>query len=767
MLQVQNVTDRVNTVSALFLGLTSSCAACHDHKFDPISQKEFYALGAFFNNSQDPPFDDEESAFFPTITLPKDDQRDAATALLKQRSVVQSKLGTRRARSDLLDAWLAAPNARAVSEDRLVARFRFDEGKGDIVHNTAPGAQPAEYKTEGITPHWGELLKHWLSMRLAAPTELRLGQLGDFDTGDAFTVAGWFKPRVGRGTKKGTLIARTAMGEGNRGWEMVWDDGTAPDFPKLRRWPEGRLMINLAHDGANAISVRAPKVISRIEWSHLAFSYDGSGTAAGMRLFINGEPQQIEVLRDRLQGSIRTGVPLQLSHRTNGTGKNVENSPLVETAFQDLRIYARRLDDDEVRRTVDEDFVAELLTRPRGRWSTNDRHTLSTFYFDHIDHDAIALREQLAQLDAKLEEATKGGVPAFVMREHDQLPMAHVLERGEYQRLKQRVLADVPAFLPPLPAGVKHDRLAFARWLVSPEHPLMSRVTVNRMWQELFGTGLVSTPGDFGTVGARPSDAALLDWLAVDFRESGWDVKRFYKQVLMSATYRQSARATPALIERDPANRLLARGPRFRLDGEMIRDSALAAGGLLREQIGGPAVNIYQPPNLWEIMSMDGSNTRTHVPGKGDALYRRSLYTFWKRTAAPPAFTTFDAPARESCIIQRERTDTPLQALAALNAPDFLEAARHLAARAMHAVQDDARMDFMAARVLTQPLSERDRRVLRGTFERMRSEFTEQEARDYLRVGDSRPDTSLPVIDLAAWSVVASQLMNTDAALNK
>ena len=353
------------------------------------------------------------------------------------------------------------------------------------------------------------------------------------------------------------------------------------------------------------------------------------------------------------------------------------------------------------------------------------------------------------------------------MRDRDSLPMGHVLERGEFRKLKERVLADVPAFLPTLPGGVRHDRLALARWMVSAENPLVARVTVNRMWQELFGTGLVSTPGDFGVAGARPANFALLDWLAVDFREHGWDVKRFYKQVVMSAAYRQSAKATPALLERDPANRLLARGPRFRLDGEMIRDGALAASGLLVERLGGPSVNICQPAGMWEALSMDGSNTRTHERDKGEGQYRRSLYTFWKRTCAPPLFATFDAPLREVCIVQRERTDTPLQALVALNAPDFLEASRHLAARAMRLPAPEQRIDFMATWLLTKPLAAKDREVLRATFDKFNHDFSEADARAFLMNGDSALDASLPVIEWAAWTVVASQLLNTDQALNK
>lgn len=768
-LQFRNTSDRVNTVSTLFLGLTAGCATCHSHKFDPISQKEYYALGAFFNNSLDAPFDDEEPTYFPTITLPPEEKREEAGKILKQRAAVEARLAARVGRTDLVDEWMATAKTTPAPTDGLVAHFRFDEGQGEAVHNSAPGAMPAEFSTAKMPPIWGELEKHWAGLRLAAASELRLGQIGDFERGDAFTVAGWFKPRVGRGTKRGTLVSKMSVSEKNRGWDLFWDDGAGPNMPKYQRWPEGLLTVDLIHEGSDAITVRAPRIISRMEWVHLAFSYDGSGKAAGLRLYINGEPQPVEVVRDKLSGSIQTTAPLQLGRRSDGGAKATDELPLIETSFQDLRIYGRRLDDGEVRRTMDEDFVHELLARPRESWSASERQAVVDFYFKNCDAEAMALRAEKARLDDELDKATAGGIKAYVMREHEALPMAHVLDRGVYTKRKERVFADVPAFLPPLPTGVRHDRLALARWMVSPENPLVSRVAVNRMWQELFGAGIVSTLGDFGVVGARPSNYALLDWLAVDFRESGWNVKRFYKQVVMSATYRQSAKVTAALLEKDPTNSLLARGPRFRLDGEAIRDGALAAADLLREKVGGPSVNIYQPPGMWEVLSMDGSNTRTHQQDKGDALYRRSLYTFWKRTSAPPVFATFDAPLRDVCTIQRERTDTPLQALVALNAPDFLEAGRNLAAHAMHEPHADAGkiIDFMVARLLTKPLSDADRAVLHKTFQAFQHDFTETEAREFLRVGDSPVDDSLPPIDLAAWSVVASQLLNTDQALNK
>jgi hypothetical protein len=442
---------------------------------------------------------------------------------------------------------------------------------------------------------------------------------------------------------------------------------------------------------------------------------------------------------------------------------------MLEAAFQDIRLYGRILTGDEIRGTMDRDVVAELVARPEATWNADDRRVVQNYFLRHVDPEAKALLVEKARLDRELEALGEGGVESNIFRERDVMASGYVLDRGIYNQRKDRVWANVPAFLPPLPAGASRDRLGLAQWLFAAENPLTARVTVNRMWSELFGTGIVATLGDFGTIGQRPTHPRLLDWLAVDFRESGWDVKRFYKQVVMSATYRQSARVSPELRERDPDNRLFARGPRFRLDAEMIRDGALLAGGLLVEKPGGPAVHMYEPAGIWEAMSMTGSNTRTHKQSEGDGLYRRSVYTFVKRFSAPPILATFDASKRDVCVVQRERTNTPLQALLTLNAPHFLEASRHLAQRAMRLgdTNPEQKIDFMAQSLLTAPLKAPQRSILLQSYESFRESFTEERAREYVHVGDSPVDATLPVRELAAWTVVANQLLNTDQALNK
>ncbi len=355
----------------------------------------------------------------------------------------------------------------------------------------------------------------------------------------------------------------------------------------------------------------------------------------------------------------------------------------------------------------------------------------------------------------------------MVMDDKPTPAFAFVLKRGQYDQLGDKVEPGLPKVLPPMPAGAPKNRLGLAQWLVDPANPLLSRVTVNRFWQQFFGIGIVRTADDFGTVGERPVNQPLLDWMAVEFRESGWNVKHMLKMMVTSAAYRQSDHVTAAKEEADPENRLVSRGPRFRMDAEMIRDQALAASGLLVPKIGGPSVKPYQPKGLWEVVSM---SKETYVPDKGDNLYRRSLYTYWKRLAPNPELSTLDMPSREVCTFRRERTDTPLQALLLENDPQYIEAARHLALRAISSAGDPAaRLDYMSERLLARPLDEREKAV----FLKSVTEFTDSYSKkpdaalELVKVGDSPPDTKVPAPEQAAWTMVASEFLNLDETLNK
>ena len=365
---------------------------------------------------------------------------------------------------------------------------------------------------------------------------------------------------------------------------------------------------------------------------------------------------------------------------------------------------------------------------------------------------------------------TRGGLTLVMEEKADSEPFAHVLTRGEYSQPGEKVGPSVPSVLPSLPADAPRNRLGLARWLVAPSNPLTARVTVNRAWQQVFGTGLVESAGDFGVMGARPSHPRLLDWLAVDFRESGWDFRRLMRQLVTSAAYRQSAAATPEQRERDPENRLLARGPRYRLDAEQLRDQVLAASGLLVAKLGGRPARPYQPEGIWEEVAMKESTTRFYRPDSGENLYRRSLYTIWKRTAAPPAMELLNAPSREVACVRRDRTNTPLQALVTMNEPLFVEASRQLAARVLsEASRFDARLDAVSLRLLGRTFSREERAVLQRTLDDALVVYKREPvlAQQLLGVGQSPVDSKIPAPELAAWTLVASQVMNLDESLTK
>jgi hypothetical protein len=501
-------------------------------------------------------------------------------------------------------------------------------------------------------------------------------------------------------------------------------------------------------------------------WDHLFFTYDGSGRAAGVKLYVNGAPVATKTISDTVaRNSIHTSAPLQLGR------KSPDEQPARDTRYQDFRVYARALSVEEAKRLPFEDYVAEITSKPPGQWDRDQWHAVSEFYFTNVDKQSEAIRSQLQQMDAELDKLSQGGDISLVAVERPSLAYADILTRGIYTARKERVEANTPHFLPPLPAGMPHNRLALAEWTVSPENPLTARVTVNRMWNELFGAGLVETTEDFGIMGQRPSHPQLLDWLAVEFRESGWDMKHMYKLMVMSATYRQSAKSYPGQLARDPKNLLLAHGPRFRMDAEMLRDIALESSGLLVNKIGGPSVKPYQPDNVWESVGYPTSDTTKYKQEHGDALYRRSLYTYWKRMAMPPDMDAFDAPTRDTACTRRQRTDTPLQALVTMDDPQWVEASRALAQRLIEqgGKQPEQRIKYLSDLVLSHDPSPQMESVLQQSLTQMQQHYATDPAaaRDLIAVGEKPRDPAIPPPELAAWTMVVSEVLNLDETLNK
>ncbi|MBY0397491.1 MAG: DUF1553 domain-containing protein, partial [Thermoleophilia bacterium] len=483
---------------------------------------------------------------------------------------------------------------------------------------------------------------------------LTVPEAGDFEKDQAFSYGAWVQPP--RNPRPTALFARMSEADNHRGWDL-WIENGKPAVHLVNRWPEDALKVV----ARNPLAVDA--------FSHVFVSYDGSGKASGVALYVNGRPQPVDVVADNLKSTIRTSSPLTVAQR-DGNGARLNN-----LIVQDLRLYNRALPADEVARLAEGTRAAWLASLPKAQRKEPETGELFDWYLASRDAEFVAIGKAVAALEAEQAALRAKGTIAHVMQEKPEEAMAFILFRGEYDKRRDPVKPATPSLLPPMPDDLPRNRLGYAQWLLRPEHPLTARVTVNRFWQEVFGTGIVRTAGDFGVAGELPSHPELLDWLALEFRDRGWDVKQFFRLLVTSAAYRQSALTTPEKREKDPDNRLLSRGPRFRMDAEMVRDYALAAGGLLSKRIGGPSVRPYQPEGVWEAVAMIGSNTRDYRADSGESLYRRSLYTFWKRSAPPASMEIFNAPSREVCTVRRERTNTPLQALVTLNDPQFVESA--------------------------------------------------------------------------------------------
>lgn len=758
-LRVNNKRERAEAFGAAFLGLTTGCAVCHDHKFDPITQRDFYRLTAFFNNLTENPSNDDREDWPPFIRVPKANNRAQYEQVLAEKNAAENQISARRAREhELVEAWLKDRIApQSISTTALQLRLRFDEQKGNTFSNSAPAAAVKTVTATENPVIWGEGIWLWPYMRMDTATRIDLPDAGDVDANQPFTVSFWLRPDLrpleSKDAKKpdGVIVARADGSQKSRGWQL--------------RINQRKFAFTLAHEfPKNAITIESNEaVFAEGRWNHIVASYSGNGKADGLKLYLDGKPLDCKVVTDKLDGTIRASVPLTVGRISPDV------DPLRQSAFQDFRFYSRELSPEEAARIPYEDYVSELVQKPQSAWTEDEFKVISDFYFAQRDDVARALAATIPDLNAQLDTLSKDGDITLVSEESTGLPYADILTRGIYNARTERVSPEVPHFLPPLPKGAPLNRLGLAAWTVSPENPLTARVTVNRMWQEIFGTGIVETTEDFGVMGARPSHPELLDWLAVDFRNSGWNVKRFYKQLVMSETYRQSDRVTPELAEQDPKNRLLARGPRFRMDSEMLRDTALSASGLLVEKVGGPSVKPYQPPGIWEG-SHDASNTRKYVQDHGDALYRRSLYTFWKRMATMPDMDAFDSPMRDAACTRRQRTDTPLQALVSMNEPLRLEASRKLAERLIHQTADPgARLDYLGWLLLSRPWAPKEKAVLQQALTRYEATYRKEPAKaaQLLRVGESKVDSGIPAADLASWMLISSEALNLDAVLNK
>lgn len=549
--------ERATAYGALFLGLTVQCAECHDHKYDPISAADFYALGAYFNNLAEYPSTRDNPNWPPNYVVPKEANLAKADALWAERAKAKAALDERM-RSGL-DSWIAAGKdlPKAVSDEGLETWLPLDEGKGDVARNRAPG-HAEEYRIVGPAPAWREITHLWESFRLMPNTILALPEAGQLESNHAFSAGCWVLPR-----KQGAILSRMddRPGAKYKGWDF--------------QYTGGKLAVILSDSyPESAIEVASTDLgVPDNQWSHVLFTYDGSGTASGIQVYVNGKPAKLQAKRDTLKGNIAANVPMHL-------GRRLVSNQSQEAAFQDTRIYRRALSAEEAARLPYEHAAASILAKKPANLSPDQRWILGKVFAER-DPKTKELQAQVAAVDAKIAAASAGGQVTLVCKEADVLPYAYKQNHGNFSARMDRLVPATPHFLPGRREG--GDRRQLAEWTVK-DNPLFARAAVNRVWQELFGIGIVEGADDFGIVGDRPTNQQLLDFLATDFPEHGWKVKRLYRQIVLSATYRQDAKGKPEAFERDPKNQMLARGPRFRMDAEMIRDAALAASGLLVEK---------------------------------------------------------------------------------------------------------------------------------------------------------------------------------------
>ena len=729
--------DRVDTMSTVWLGLTTGCAACHDHKFDPITQRDFYSLTAFFRNNTMPAMDGNVADTPPTLVVPAAADRQRWSALQAEITRSRDALKARAKEADAdFGQWLASATSLTAPPDDRTTRLHVA-----LNDTTAPTAAPGPF---GPAPKINEL-----DRVLGLPVPLLRGGAESFG----------FLVRVEE-TPTGTLLSCLDAEAAHAGWEIFLENGKVG------------LLVS---DGTGKINARgvAGAPLAPGKWHHVLFCFDtASMRSRTIEVFVDGKSVANSRISAHLPTDILPTAPLRLGARHAAGGGPAASLTGGGVWVQDVRRYQRGFLPADATELADIVTAGAALEVEADKRTPAQKKMLRAHFLAAVDPASVKEQGKLEGLLAEEDAIRQRGGLTLVMEEKKESePFAHILNRGEYSQPGEKVPAATPAVLPALPADAPRNRLALARWLVAPENPLTARVTVNRVWQHMFGTGLVESAGDFGVTGARPSHPQLLDWLAVEFRESGWDYRRLVRLLVTSATYRQSAATTPQLVERDPANRLLARGPRYRLDAEQLRDQALLASGLLVQKLGGRPTHPYQPEGVWEEVAMKESTTRYYRQDLDENLYRRSIYTLWKRTAPPPAMDILNAPSRETACVRRDRTNTPLQALVTLNEPLFVEASRRLAARTWREAPAsfDARIDAISLRLIGRTFAPAERAVVRRTLDAALATYRGQPdaAGQLLAVGQSPLDPGIPAPELAAWALVASQVMNLDEALTK
>jgi hypothetical protein len=746
--RVEYCVDRVKTTSTVWLGLTMECAQCHDHKYDPISQRDYYRFYAFFNVSSDTGMQTRKGNAEPAIPIPDPEKQ-------KQLPAVQQQLADAKQRIEKIELacepaysqWLAEQEVASKTTDPISAgglvHVALVEGNGTSVADTLHPQRKSEIKGSA---QWVKSRYDW-GLKFDGSNYVDLGDVANFERTDSFSYGGWVKPTKGGG--QGALLARMDNENSFRGYDMLVGDGPI-SVHIINTWP------------INAIKVTTKQKLKPGQWQHVLATYDGSSKAKGIKIYVDGELWDWKIEQNALTETVKTDKSLLIGSRHPGSR--------LKGIVDEVQVFDRKLDPAEIEVLSQAVPIDALLAIDAASRSDEQKRAIKQHYLSTENTDYAAAEKLTATLAEQIEELRKPLTTVMIMNNMAKPRETFILNRGAYDSpTDKKVEAGTLAALPPMDADAPRDRLGLAQWLFRSDHPLTARVAVNRYWQMFFGVGLTATPEDFGSQGEFPSHPELLDWLAVDFRENGWDIKRFVKQLVMSETYRQSSRATSESYLADPQNRLLGRGSRFRLQGEFIRDNALNVSGLLVETLGGPGVKPYQPPGLWAEVGLGGNPK--FVQDHGDKLYRRSLYTYWKRSAPPPSMQIFDAPTREKCAIRRARTNTPLQALVTLNDTQFIEAARHFAQRVIFegGKSSDDRIEYAFRLATARRPSDSERETLTTVLKTALENYkTDRDAaKAMLDIGETSRDETLDLSHHAAWTILASAILNLDETLTR
>jgi hypothetical protein len=737
----EGIADRVHTFGSAFLALTYECARCHDHKYDPLTQRDYYSMGAFFNSIDEWGLLHGTSSIQPNpsllLTTPSQDATLAsqAAAITAAEDHLVETMGSREAE---FQGWLAQPTSEVAD---LSGSYDLDAtDNGEFVNSMDP-KRPAKSndKNHLVAGRQGQAL------RFSGDDPLSLGNHGVVNQEDPFSVSFWLKP--GESTKRAVVFHNSSgYDPGYNGFELLLEQGHLR-WTVAREWP------------GNCISVRANEPLTLNEWTHVAVSYDGSSRAAGLRIFVNGHEASMEIIRDQLTTNSGSASAFTF-------GERVRDSGLRGGEVDEIRLFTRAISGLEVKALHQGSTLAAVIAA-----TPQDEQGLEALrdcYFSAYDPAVREVRSSLRQLRQAHRQTLDGVRELPVMRETPTPRPAWILTRGAYDQPEgDPVPRDTPSFLPPFPSDQPRNRLGLAMWLTERNHPLTARVHVNRVWQHFFGRGLVATSENFGSQSDSPSHPELLDWLARDFVTHGWDMKRLCKQLVLSATYGQDSKVTAPLRDRDPANVLLARGPAKRLSGEQLRDQVLAQSGLLHATIGGPPAKPYLPESAsWKVLNgFVPEYQRDAAPG----IYRRSLYTFWRRTAQPPDMLAFDVPSRDVCTVQRQQTNTPMQPLVMLNSPQFVEASRGLALRMLREGGQElaGQIRWLVGESLGRMPSEEEATLLRGLHAEQLEVFRKDpaQAEAFLKVGELAPPADVSAVDLAAATVLANAVINLDESI--